>query len=103
MENYFPNIFKDLIINNEKIIQKVPLPGTFPKLLLSNEEFLNLINLANLNVSGEEITSLIKLMSYVMRSNSMDIMLGKVSKEVSYKNYLREMEIIKKGVYKKNA
>lgn len=95
------NIFKDLIINNEKIIQKFP-PESFPKILMSNEEFVSLINFENLNISNkDELASLTKMLNYVLRSNSMDRMLGKVTEEVAYQNYLREMEIIRKGVCKK--
>lgn len=102
-KEFFPNIFKDLIINKEKVFRKFP-PGYFTKLLIKNEAFKNTINMKNLNIStDEEIISLIKLLNYSMRTNSIDSISGKVSKEEARKNYLREIEILRKGVYKNNA
>lgn len=96
----FPNIFKDLIINKEKIFNRFQ-PNYIPNALIQNELFRNSIDLTKTDIkTEEEIFSLVKILNYIMRSNGIDSILGKVTKEEAKNNFLREIEFLRKGVYK---
>lgn len=97
-----PYIFKDLIINKEKITNHFS-PSGAPLLttLVQDENSYNIVNMQNFkNPTKEELISLIKVLNYIMRSNMIDEIRGIVSEEKATENYLREIEILRKGVLK---
>lgn len=95
------NIFKELIINKEKVLSKftgMPLLDA----LINNEDFNNTIDMRDfVRPTKQELISLIKILNYIMRTNIIDGIRGIVSEEMARENYIRELEIIKNGVLKK--
>lgn len=95
-----PNIFKDLIINKEKIFNKFSGKPLL-EALISNDEFKNNIDMKNFKrATTEEIISLVKILNYLMRTNIMDQIHGFMTEKEARENFLREIEIIKYGVLK---
>lgn len=95
-----PNIFKDLIINKEKIFSKFSGKPLL-EALISNDEFKNNIDMKNFKrATTEEIISLVKILNYLMRTNIMDQIHGFMNEKEARENFLREIEIIKYGVLK---
>lgn len=96
------NIFKDLIINDEKITSKFSGPNMpLLKALICDENFNNTINMQNFkNSSKEALISLIKILNYIMRSNIIDGIRGIISEEKAKENFLREIEFLKRGILK---
>ena len=48
----------------------------------------------------QEIISVIKILNYIMRTNIIDQITGNIEEKESKENFLREIEIVKKGVLK---
>lgn len=95
-----PNIFKDLIINKEKIFSKFSGKPLL-EALISNDEFKNNIDMKKFKrATTEEIISLVKILNYLMRTNIMDQIHGIMGEKEARENFLREIEIIKNGVLK---
>lgn len=95
------NIFKDLIINEEKVLDKI---SDMPLLnaLVNSEDFNRNLNFENLRISSKkDLMSLIKILNYIMRTNIVDGIRGIVSEDEARENYLREIEILKNGILKK--
>ncbi len=95
-----PNIFKDLIINKEKIFSKFSGKPLL-EALINDEEFKNNIDMRNFKRNTiEELISVIKILNYLMRTNIIDQINGVMSEEEARENFLREITIIKNGVLK---
>ena len=95
-----PSIFKDLIINKEKIFKKFsPMP--LLDALMRNDDFNKNINMNRFKrPTKQEIISVIKILNYIMRTNIIDQITGNIEEKESKENFLREIEIVKKGVLK---
>lgn len=103
IDRLYANIFRDLIINREKIFNKFS-PQYFTNVLIKNKAFNEIINISKFKRKTQnEIVSLIKLLDYAMRINLMDVHHGKLTEKEARENYLNEIEILKKGVYEYNA
>lgn len=90
------NIFKNLITNEEKILCNEP--GDY---LI--RDIRNIVNTRNLNLNGDDdLIGLMKLLNYAMRVNLLDAITKKVSLDKARVRFVRQVEILKKGISKEN-
>ncbi len=88
------NVFKNLIANDEKCLQKEP--GEY---LI--KETKNIVDITNLDIiDDDDLIDFMKLLNYAMRINLLDVMTKKVTLEHARNRFLRELEILKKGISK---
>ncbi len=88
------NVFKNLIANDEKCLQKEP--GEY---LI--KETKNIVDITNLDIiDDDDLIDFMKLLNYAMRINLLDIMTKKVTLQHARNRFLRELEILKKGISK---
>ena len=97
-----PYIFKDLIINNNKIIDNFSThPKTLFRELIKDTDFNKIINLEEFREpTKQELISLVKMLNYILRNNIVDAIKNIESEENAKENYLRQIEILRKGVLK---
>lgn len=90
------NIFKNLITNQDKCIHKEPGDNLI-------KEIKNIVNTNNLNlIEDDDLIGLMKMLNYVMRVNLLDAMAKKVTLERARARFVRQVEILKKGISKEN-
>ena len=90
------NVFKNLIANEEKCMQKEPGDNLI-------EETKNIVNISNLDIIDDEVLiNFMKMLNYVMRINLLDVITKKVTLERARARFIRELEILKKGISKEN-
>jgi hypothetical protein len=88
------NIFKNLITNEEKCVQKQP----DDKII---ETTKNIVNTDNLDlIDDDDLIGLMKILNYVMRTNLLEASLKKVTMEHARARFIRQVEILKKGILK---
>lgn len=88
------NIFKNLISNGEKCIPKEP----GDKII---EVTKNLVNISNLDIQNEEdLIDLMKLLNFAMRTILVDVSSKKLTPEKGKEKFMRQVEILKKGIAK---
>ena len=88
------NVFKNLIANDEKCLQKEP--GEY---LI--KETKNIVDITNLDIiDDDDLIDFMKLLNYAMRINLLDVMTKKVTLEHARNRFVRELEILKKGISK---
>lgn len=93
-KNLMANIFKNLITNEEKCLPKEPGDNLI-------EETKNIVNITNLDIIGDEdLINFMKMLNYVMRVNLLDAITKKVTPEHARARFIREVEILKKGMVK---
>ena len=90
------NIFKNLITNEERYLLLHKEPGD--NLI---EETKNIVNTQNLDlINDDDLIHLMKILNYAMRVNLLDAITKKVSPECARISFIREVEILKKGISK---
>ena len=88
------NIFKNLITNEEKCLHKEPGDNLI-------EATKSIVNTANLNLlDDDDLINLMKILNYVMRMNLLDTITKKVPPDRARARFVREIEILKKGISK---
>lgn len=88
------NVFKNLIANEEKSLQNEP--GDY---LI--KETKNIVNSNHLEIIDEDdLIGLMKMLNYAMRINLLDVITKKVTLERARTRFIREVEILKKGISK---
>ena len=88
------NIFKNLIANGEKCIQKEPGENVI-------EITKNVVDTSNLYLKeDDDLIGLMKILNFAMRMNLLDVMNKKVTSERARARFVREVEILKKGISK---
>lgn len=88
------NIFKNLILNGEKCIPKEP----GDKII---EITKNVVDTSNLDIQNEEeLMDLMKILNFIMRTNLVDINSKKINYEKAREKFIRQIEILKKGIAK---
>lgn len=88
------NIFKNLITNGEKCIPKEP----GDKII---EITKNLVNTSDLDLQNEEeLIDLMKILNFIMRTTLVDVSAKKITAEKGKEKFIRQIEILKKGISK---
>ncbi len=88
------NIFKNLITNEEKCLHQTPEDNII-------ETVKNVVNTSNLDILDDnDLIDLMKILNYMMRMNLLDVISKKVTPEHAKARFVREIEILKKGVSK---
>ena len=88
------NIFKNLITNEEKCLHSVPEDTIL-------ETLKNLVDTTNLDLLEEDdLMNLMKILNYIMRINLLDVITKKVAPERARARFIREVEILRKGISK---
>lgn len=88
------NIFKNLITNEEKCMKKEPGDSII-------ETVRNIVDTDNLDIiDDDDLINLMKILNYTMRINLLDVMDKKVTPERAKARFMREVEILKKGISK---
>lgn len=90
------NIFKNLITNQEKCLHKEPGDNLI-------QEIKNIVNTEHLNlVDDDDLIGLMKILNYAMRVNLLDAITKKVPLEQARSRFIRQVEILEKGISKEN-
>ncbi len=88
------NIFKNLITNEEKCLHKEPGDNLI-------EETKHIVNTQNLDlIEDDDLINLMKILNYAMRVNLLDAITKKVTPERARARFVREVQILKKGISK---
>lgn len=91
--NLYRNILEELKKNNINIFQE-------EKQQRNIEEIINM-EILNIN-SKEDIRYMLKIVSAMARTISIEVITGKISKEKGKENLIKELEILKRGMLKDN-
>ena len=91
--NLYRNILEELKKNNINIFQE-------EKQQRNIEEIINM-EILNIN-SKEDIRYMLKIVSAMARTISIEVITGKISKEKGKENLIKELEILKRGMLKEN-
>lgn len=90
------NIFKNLIINEEKCMPKEPGYNII-------NATKNIVDITNLDImDDDDLINLMKILNYIMHVNLLDMITKKVLPERARARFIREVEILKKGISKEN-
>lgn len=90
------NIFKNLIMDEERCLQKEPGDSLI-------KETKNAVDISNLEImDDDDLINFMKMLNYVMRINLLDTITKKVKPEYARARFMREIEILKKGISKEN-
>ena len=93
-----PNICRDLIVNSRKDFEK---PPKVENLLIEEKEFLELLDKDLIkDLDKEEIFLIVKHLNFSLRSNLLDFMTETVDIKTAKKVFLKEIELLKGGMYK---
>ena len=95
----FPNICKNLIIDNRKLFEKAKAPPKVEEKLIEEIEFMELLDKELLKKGKETIFVLLKHLNYAMRTNLLDGLSNGINIEIARNNLLNEIEILKGGIY----
>ena len=88
------NIFKNLITNEEKCLQKEPGDNLI-------EATKHTVNIQNLEIKeDDDLIDLMKMLNYVMRVNLLNVITKKETQEHARARFIRALEILKKGISK---
>ena len=91
--NLYRNILEELKKNNINIFQEEKQQRII-------EEIINM-EILNIN-SKEDIRYMLKIVSAMARTISIEVITGKISKEKGKENLIKELEILKRGMLKDN-
>lgn len=90
------NIFKNLIANQEKCIQKAPGGNVI-------EATMKIVNTSNLDIiDDDDLISLMRMLNYAMRTNLVDSNSKIITPEQARARFVRQIEILKIGILKKD-
>lgn len=93
-KNLKVNIFKNLIENQEKVISKEPGDDII-------EVTKKTVNITNLELTNDDdLISIMKMLNFAMRTNLVEVALNSVSPEQARSRFVRQIEILKKGISK---
>lgn len=92
--NLYRNILEELKKNNINIFQEEK----------KQKNIEEIINMEILNIKGkEDIKYILKIVSAMARTISIEVITGKISKEEGKENLIKELEILKRGMLKKQS
>lgn len=92
--NLYRNILEELKKNNINIFQEEK----------KQKNIEEIINMEILNIKGkEDIKYILKIVSAMARTISVEVITGKISKEEGKENLIKELEILKRGMLKKQS
>ena len=92
--NLYRNILEELKKKNINIFQEEK----------KQKNIEEIINMEILNIKGkEDIKYILKIVSAMARTISIEVITGKISKEEGKENLIKELEILKRGMLKKQS
>lgn len=91
--NLYRNILEELKKNNINIFQEEKQQRNIEEII--NMKILNIKN-------KEDIRYMLKIVSAMARTISIEVITGKISKEKGKENLIKELEILKRGMLKEN-
>ena len=92
--NLYRNILEELKKNNINIFQEEKQQRII-------EEIIN-VEILNIN-DKEDVIYMLKIVSAMARTISIEVITGKISKEEGKENLIKELEILKRGMLKKQS
>lgn len=90
------NIFKNLLLNEEKCVPQEPGDN-----LINATK--NIVDIRNLDIiDDDDLINIMKILNYIMHVNLLDTITKKTTSEQARARFIREVEILKKGISKEN-